>query len=598
MLFRVFSALLVLAVCSAPSTTRAFQSLGTELVCVGLGGDGLTLAEWTAEQINELEARSGRPVTRANPQTGSCVEPSGLPVEAGGVEWVDFVCQQDGEGSWYGPIWVFKIYEAPSAIPPDPSSGGCPTPTAFPNLFAAQSELERAAAIAAYLSLLEARGEYDVLHQWMHPDSQSLVSSDVVANWYANEWAPRGPDLIHVERVALVDWTWGVTGKHYPSTAEITFRQAFADGTEIKDVVRLVRDDGVWRWFFGRDRDFIDAVNAQYGDGEASQVVAVPAYSITDLGTGQGDWSAARALNNLGDVLWTWGTALDANHGLITDAQQVLRIASRDQTLEVQSPIALNDSGTVLVSQGSRGLLLDPAVGILEPIPMFESDGWPADLNDAGVVTGHSGSQALVVGDQGAKVLPIPNGYGYAFPTAINNSGDVAGRVQLSRTDDSDQRAVLYDTSAVMVLDGAPGASTSSATDLNDSGQVVGHAGRVGMHSIQLPGRAFVYDANTGRMIDLGTLPGDTISGALAINNSGQVVGFSWRPIEGLPAIRRAFVYDLSTETMLDLNTLIPAESGWELLEARDINDAGQIVGEGRINGETHAFLLSPIGLN
>jgi probable HAF family extracellular repeat protein len=229
---------------------------------------------------------------------------------------------------------------------------------------------------------------------------------------------------------------------------------------------------------------------------------------------------------------------------------------------------------------------------------MFESDGWPADLNDAGVVTGHAGSQALVVGGQREQVLPVPDGFGYVFPTAINNAGDVAGRVQPSRIVDSGQRGVLYDTSGVTVLDPAPGASTSAATDLNDSGQVVGHPGTVGMHSIQLPGRAFVYDAATRRMIDLGTLPGDTISGALAINNSGQVVGFSWQTIEGQPAVRRAFIFDLSTETMLDLNTLIPAGSEWELLEARDINDAGQIVGEGRKNGETHAFLLSPVGID
>jgi hypothetical protein len=43
---------------------------------------------------------------------------------------------------------------------------------------------------------------------------------------------------------------------------------------------------------------------------------------------------------------------------------------------------------------------------------------------------------------------------------------------------------------------------------------------------------------------------------------------------------------------MLDLNALIPSGSGWELLEAYGINDSGEIVGEGLLNGRSHAFRL------
>jgi hypothetical protein len=45
---------------------------------------------------------------------------------------------------------------------------------------------------------------------------------------------------------------------------------------------------------------------------------------------------------------------------------------------------------------------------------------------------------------------------------------------------------------------------------------------------------------------------------------------------------------------MVDLNTLIDPLSGWELLDAAEINAAGQITGQGLIGGEYHAFLLSP----
>ena len=43
-----------------------------------------------------------------------------------------------------------------------------------------------------------------------------------------------------------------------------------------------------------------------------------------------------------------------------------------------------------------------------------------------------------------------------------------------------------------------------------------------------------------------------------------------------------------------DLNGLIPADSGWTLENALDINDRGQIVGMGQLGGEQHAFLLTP----
>lgn len=45
---------------------------------------------------------------------------------------------------------------------------------------------------------------------------------------------------------------------------------------------------------------------------------------------------------------------------------------------------------------------------------------------------------------------------------------------------------------------------------------------------------------------------------------------------------------------MKDLNTLIPADSGWVLSQAQGINKRGQIVGNGVINGQAHAFLLTP----
>ncbi len=51
----------------------------------------------------------------------------------------------------------------------------------------------------------------------------------------------------------------------------------------------------------------------------------------------------------------------------------------------------------------------------------------------------------------------------------------------------------------------------------------------------------------------------------------------------------------LLTNNMQNLNELITAGSGWVLLNATDINNAGQIVGSGKLNDVPHGFLLTPI---
>jgi probable HAF family extracellular repeat protein len=76
-------------------------------------------------------------------------------------------------------------------------------------------------------------------------------------------------------------------------------------------------------------------------------------------------------------------------------------------------------------------------------------------------------------------------------------------------------------------------------------------------------------------------------SWGFGINDSGVVVGYS-----DFQSTYHAFVY--REGKMLDLNKLIPAGSGWVLIQAFGINNAGQIVGEGTHNGLEHGFLLTP----
>jgi probable HAF family extracellular repeat protein len=126
----------------------------------------------------------------------------------------------------------------------------------------------------------------------------------------------------------------------------------------------------------------------------------------------------------------------------------------------------------------------------------------------------------------------------------------------------------------------------ADVTDINDVGEVVG--ARNG------GAQAFRWDEVADQIEDLGLFAGATDAWAEGINLHGQIVGSA-----GTPQGDRAFIWD-RTHGMRDLNTLVnPAELpvGFRLEKARNINDHGQIIGWGTLNGQTHAFLLAPLGV-
>ncbi|MDQ3696312.1 MAG: cytochrome P450 [Chloroflexota bacterium] len=145
--------------------------------------------------------------------------------------------------------------------------GRCQAPGATTPIRSPGWRLDPEAALATVeeLARIEAGAGYDLLYDRMHPDAQAIVPPAAVAGWYADAFAPRGPGAARAVKVRFVDWTWLVTGTIYPDTAEVTYVQDFAEGPPIRDVVRLVMDErGAWRWFFGRDRAFVDEQIANY----------------------------------------------------------------------------------------------------------------------------------------------------------------------------------------------------------------------------------------------------------------------------------------------------------------------------------------------
>lgn len=127
--------------------------------------------------------------------------------------------------------------------------------------------------------------------------------------------------------------------------------------------------------------------------------------------------------------------------------------------------------------------------------------------------------------------------------------------------------------------------------------------------------RAFILNAS-GEVQDLDTA-GATSTQANDINDVGHVVGsrltigtVRQRGLESLGYVDAVFGTSLQGESYyhtrptaalwvdglaVDLNQMIPADSGWELIEAAAVNNLGQIVGRGWLDGRSAIFLLSPI---
>lgn len=349
----------------------------------------------------------------------------------------------------------------------------------------------------------------------------------------------------------------------------------------------------------------------------ASMAVAAPPaaiqYHVTDLGKLGGVESAGVAINSRGQVtgystvtgsvyqhgfLWT-PTMPNGTSGAMID----LGTIGEDWSYGWD----INSSGQVAGYSGGYAVLWTPTTpnGTTGSMVML---GQPEDrfvnaqaINASGQVTGSAYPQAATSVDAFLWNPTSPNatsgtlhdlgtvGGTYSVGYDINSSGHVVGE---SGTANGFIRAFLWSPStpngasgSMIDLGTLGGNNYSGARAISDDRRIVGESNILG----DTAGHAFLYD---GTMHDLGTLGGNS-SAAFALNAGGQVTGYSQMPGN---KIEHAFLWT-SAGGIVDLNSLIAPEAGWDLRIARGINDAGQITGSGQINGEDHAYLLTPIAV-
>jgi probable HAF family extracellular repeat protein len=196
--------------------------------------------------------------------------------------------------------------------------------------------------------------------------------------------------------------------------------------------------------------------------------------------------------------------------------------------------------------------------------------------------------------DNDIRALPLIGTDTSGAATAINDSGQIVG---ISGICDqavgrfSAIHAVMWQGNTVKNLGslGVPAWNTPMA--INQEGIVVGFANAPGGGD---PGNfnvhAFVWTPSTG-MRDLGTLPGDTTSQALGINDQGLIVGESC----GASGCRAVL---WQNGKIVDMNTLVAPGFTDQLVDANDINDEGVITGQSMnaASGVSSTFVAVPSG--
>ena len=318
-------------------------------------------------------------------------------------------------------------------------------------------------------------------------------------------------------------------------------------------------------------------------------------WTVTDLGAlGQGpnpgSESIAWAINNSGQVLGLgtvtdgskpWSCVLWAN-----GVQQDLGLPSGNSSTDGG---VLNDAGQAVCHLG--GVTYFWQSGTLAPLPTLPGGPWISGahaINNLGVVVGWNMSWANTADSRAVRWQGgVPSDLGFPGSAhggaiGVNDAGSI-----LVQTGDVYRKPYVLTGSVSNVVDiaGSVPRTNISPEDLNHAGQVCGYL--VWDGAVSATRHAFVWAGGVATLLP--EYSGNE-SEAWAMNNLGHVLGQShiagvgWKQLvwrEG---------------AMLNLTDLPEFQAaGFSGISTRDINDSGQIVGYGWVNGSRHAFLLSPI---
>ena len=298
---------------------------------------------------------------------------------------------------------------------------------------------------------------------------------------------------------------------------------------------------------------------------------ATPTYSITVLPS-LGSHTFANAINNSGQAVGGAMTAAGKINSFIYSAGSFVDLGTFGGTFSILFDI--NDSGQAVGGLTSANGSTSTFQAFLYSSGVFTSLGHtaPTGINSSGQIVGYTNPPLSgFLYNQG-----VFTNFGTFFvPTGINDSGQIVG----GRAAGSCSAAALYQNGLLTPI-GTLGGSCSNASGINAHGNVVGG-------STLSNGTYHPFFYSNGTMLDLlaNTAASNQEGGTTALNKFDQAVG--------------SYSYGLTNSQLLYWDPMSGAKrlnlgEEWTNVSANDINDAGQIVGEGMWGGVYRAFILTP----
>ncbi|MCY2930766.1 MAG: PEP-CTERM sorting domain-containing protein [Planctomycetota bacterium] len=304
--------------------------------------------------------------------------------------------------------------------------------------------------------------------------------------------------------------------------------------------------------------------------GAAGTAMAVPSrYDVSVVLDTPGYVPYGYAVNQQGTVVgYSQGSAWKKEGGKLTT------IGPSDGYRHCWA-VNVNDAGTVVgyyEVQSNHAII--PCVwrnGGIEDLDYASATGFALDINTGGQIGGYyypsTGGKVACLWQANGQRTDLPSLGGTSELHALNDAGVAVGDSCLT-AQSSPYRATVWENGTVRALS-TLGGNNSLAYDINEQGTVVGYAEAA--NGVPYP---VMWDSS-GQITRLATT---SRTYANAVNNRNQIVGLN-------DSAGYGFLYQDST--MYQLSDLV---TGWQITNAVDINDQGQILAR---SGRT-ILLLTP----
>ena len=296
-------------------------------------------------------------------------------------------------------------------------------------------------------------------------------------------------------------------------------------------------------------------------------------YKVETLARIQDEGTSASKINAKGEVAGKSAFGEDFSRSVYWNANgQFTNLTLGDPRFANTGGIS--DAGTVVYSEFDRFYAWN--AGTVTDLGI----GSAGAVNGRGQIAGTFAGVFGIWTDGTVSPLPLlsPGATGIAYD--INNNSEVVGLTYFP--DSQSYRAAVWRNGGIEQIGTLPGDISSFPQAINDAGQVVGYS----INSAR-KWRAFLWE--NGVIRDLG-IPNDPQSFALGFNNAGQVVGGFQSTI---PSNNSPFIWQNGV-----LNDLSPVLSAGNC-SIYDINDAGQMIAN-CVNFNTASggiYRLTPVAL-